>query len=449
MTDVANLRPAEPEQREEDAKEQLARAVVESTLREVSRVRGLAALRPVRTRVLPRDQLLTAVCTRMDQDVPTHVAEGTERLLLGLGVVPLAFDYRASLLTLLGAQLAGVYDPKDEVMLLASDLELEELRATLAHELVHALQDQHYDLGSRLEYREGEADAQSALHALAEGDATSAMADQMLAERGMTALGLSDAELYQQLRSSMESADGTEAVPRVIKQAIIAPYADGIALVHWARRRGGWAEVDRLWRRPLVSTEQLLHPDKLLVGEQPEQVPVPTADSAAMQLTYQDVMGELSVRLVFEQWMEGAAASRAAADWSGDRVGVFRSGDRYGVAWHIRYDDVAGARRGLVGFGAGVIAAAEHEHEALQQRAEDEVRWFRASRKRVDPAAAYRAVESGQACQMRSRRGPLAVVWRGREVVLVAGPYEGQPPRGAASDCARALAWADRVAGQG
>ncbi len=445
---AADLQAVEPEERQVGTDEQLARAAVERTLHEVTRLRGLAPLRPVRTRVVGRDELVSAVRERMDQDVPPQVVEGTERALLALGVVPIDFDYRASLLTLLGAQLAGVYDPEADVMLLASDLEEEELRATLAHELVHALQDQHYDLGRRLEYREGEADAQSALHALAEGDATSTMADQMLAQRGMTALDLSDAELSENLRSSLEAADGTQTVPRVIKQAIIAPYADGIALVHWARRRGGWEEVNRLWREPPVSTEQLLHFDKLSSGEQPEQVAVPVAAAAGMQLTYQDVMGELSLRLVFEQWMETSAAQRAASQWAGDRLAVFRSGDRHGVVWHVRYDDAAAARRGLVGFGAGVVAAAEHEREAAEETVDGGGTKGARSAERVDAAAAFRAVESGEGCQSRSRRGPLAVVLRGRDVVLVAGPHTGSPPREAAGNCASALAWAKRVAGQ-
>ena len=431
---------------EHESDAQLAREAVDIALREITRVRGLVPLHPVKSRVVDRHELVAVVRARMDQDMPPHVAEGTECLLLALGVVPLSFDYRASLLTLLGSQLAGVYDPKSKTMLLASDLSVDELHATLAHELVHALQDQHFDLGSRLEYREGEGDRQTALHALAEGDATSAMADQMLAGRGMNALDLSDAQLSESMRSSLEEAEGTQDVPRVIKRALISPYADGIALVNWARRRGGWPEVDRLWRDPPVSTEQLLHPEKWLAQENPEPVPVPVADGPGMQVTYQDVMGELSLQLVFEQWMESSAARRAAADWSGDRLAVLQEGERRAVVWHVRYDDPAAARRGLVGFGAGVVAAAEQEREAGPEDEEASAWWAAASPTVVDAARAFRAVESGQACQLRSPRGPFAVLVQGREVVLVAGPYVGAPPRQGDGDCSTALAWAARVA---
>ena len=73
------------------------------------------------------------------------------------------------LVKLLGAQLAGFYDPDEDRMYLAADLGEAERLATLAHELVHALQDQHYQLGRRLKYREGASDQQAALHALAAG----------------------------------------------------------------------------------------------------------------------------------------------------------------------------------------------------------------------------------------------------------------------------------------
>ena len=62
-------------------------------------------------------------------------------------------------------------------MYLASDLQDRAADATLAHELVHALQDQYYDLGPRLSYQPEANDRESAVQALAEGDATSAMMD--------------------------------------------------------------------------------------------------------------------------------------------------------------------------------------------------------------------------------------------------------------------------------
>lgn len=104
-------------------------------------------------------------------------------MLFALGVVPASFDYE-ELARVDGLAAGWFYDPKQKAMFLARDLPPAERSATLAHELVHALQDQHYDLEKRLKFREDSGDEQSAIHALAEGDATSAMLDHVLATRG-------------------------------------------------------------------------------------------------------------------------------------------------------------------------------------------------------------------------------------------------------------------------
>ena len=91
-------------------------------------------------------------------------------------------------------------------MYLASDLVDRAADATLAHELVHALQDQYYDLGSRLVYRAGANDEQSAFQALAEGDATSAMMDFMFAESGRRAIDVADDVFAAEVESSMSGS---------------------------------------------------------------------------------------------------------------------------------------------------------------------------------------------------------------------------------------------------
>ena len=69
----------------------------------------------------------------------------------------------------------GFYEPDDKTMYLAADLSDAERDETLAHELVHALQDQHYDLGPLFRHARDNEERVAAGHALAEGDATSAM----------------------------------------------------------------------------------------------------------------------------------------------------------------------------------------------------------------------------------------------------------------------------------
>ena len=85
--------------------------------------------------------------------------------------------------------------------------------ATLWHELVHSLQDQHFDLKPHSKYEAGKSDEQAAFSALAEGDATSAMADVMIAgaQPGATALDLPDELFIEQVNESVSSGPAATA----------------------------------------------------------------------------------------------------------------------------------------------------------------------------------------------------------------------------------------------
>jgi hypothetical protein len=357
----------------------------------------------------------------IEREVPAAAVVDEGEVLVALGVAPPGFDYMRATVALMSSELAGYYDPATKTMYLASDLPSTERFATLSHELVHALQDQHYDLGKLLAYQADQSDAQGALHALAEGDATSAMLDQMLASKEAKATDLSDELIGIQVRAAAQFTAKAGDVPEILRRSMIAPYIDGILFVHFLRRRAGWAEVDRIWKAPPESTEQLLHPEKLLAHEAPETIAVPAAPDAAWPAaSYTDVMGEQSVRLLVEEWLPRVPAAEAASDWSGDRVAVFRAGSRAAVGWHLRYDTRAAATRVAGALMRGVETQSPPGKRAATPR-----------------------------CAERSAVGPLLVAQRDRDIAVVAGPYErvGVATRSAAT-CTQAAAWATRILGK-
>ena len=127
--------------------------------------------------MISRQALLERIKKDLLVDLDEDLIEGTKELLFALNLTHADFDYFENLLLLYGTQLAGFYDPEAKEMVLLDDLGVEAQEATLWHELVHALQDQHFNIGELMKFRPGESDALAAAHALAEGDATSAMFD--------------------------------------------------------------------------------------------------------------------------------------------------------------------------------------------------------------------------------------------------------------------------------
>jgi len=410
-------------------------ALVDATLAQVSAARHLPPTGPVRSETIGRAELLERMKRELALDLEPPVLQGTTELLFALGAAGAELDYLGCLLSLLGSQLAGFYDPREKEMVLLDDLGTDIEQATLWHELVHGLQDQHYDLKRLMKWEPGRGDALSAVQSLAEGDAMSGMLEVSLAPTGRTALDLPDGMLNGSL-SMLEAMPEIAAVPRLLKRSIVAPYADGLAFVHALRRAGGWAAVDAAWRSPPSTTEQIIHPDKYRSHEVADTVapPGPPASGPADAI-YRDVLGEQALRLAMEEWVPNASAVEAASGWGGDAVAVFAAGERRAVALHVRFDDEAHARRGFEALTRGALRV---ESEAW---ASDRPPPF------VPATAAAPALKRGEVCQMRPQRGAFAAVRRGRDVGVALGPYQRSGAvTHADGDCVAALRWAHSIA---
>ena len=400
-----------------------ARRRVAQMLQRVAAFRHLAPRSSVESSVLPRAELLARVREHVRRQIPREVIESQGEFLIGLGLVPPDFDYEAGTLGLLEGELAGFYEPSDKTMYLAADLPEPVADATLAHELVHALQDQYYDLGGRLSYQPEGNDRESAVQAMAEGDATSAMMDVILAEGQRRATDVPDDLFAAGVEASLAGGPEGMKVPRVLRASLVVPYVDGVRFVHALRRRGDWGAVDDAWRVPPETTEQLLHLDKFDAREKGEEVPAAAPpEPQGWKAVYDDVFGEQGLRIAMEEWTSKRVAAGAAAGWGGDRGTVFRAGARFAVAWQVRFD---AGKRG--------------EPDAEAQEA------FRA----VAAAIRRGATGGGSVCTERGPLGPWAVARKGRDVVIVAGPYRREGAR-VDSDavCAQTTRWAADILGR-
>lgn len=415
--------PAEGQLSPKDAK-QFAR-----TLAKVSEMRGIVSTKPVPGVKLEREQLVARVKDKALREYPPESLRREGMLLQIVGLAPRSFDYLGEMLKLLGAQLEGFYEPKNGTMYLASELRGPEARATLAHELVHALQDQKWDLRRRSDYKPGHGDESMALACLAEGDATSLMLDFVMGP-DKSALEIPSEALREFMTTGMNMGDDIQTVPHILRSTLVAPYIEGVGLVHEMRRKGGWRQVDRVWERPPATTEQVLHPEKWESNEAALVVAAPTAIAIGdgWKKDDEDTYGELGFALTFAEWMVDADARTAASGWGGDRTAVYSKGDELAYAVHVRYD----------------AAERPERPDALAERAFDKL--VPALRKALGtPAIADAAV----VCFERKELGPLLFTRRGRELVMIAGAANATGGAwSSASTCRAAKTWADEVSAQ-
>ena len=336
------VREAQPASSSSGADGELQRAAAE-----VAQLRKLAVLEAIRSVRLPREALAEKVRFQMVRDTPEEWVEGQTRLLRLLGLVPDDFDYVTAFVRLLEHQLAGFYDPAKKTMFVASDLPRLGEQETVIHELVHALQDQHFRLGAELEARLDAPDALTALHLLAEGDAMSVTLAAQLAAQGVALERLDERLVAEHLRRSLE--DVHPEMPGIVKRAAVAPYVDGFAFVQALRREGGWARVDEVWKRPPRSTEQALHPEKYRRDEGWQNLkPLGAGPWSKCRLVHTGMLGEQALALVLEEWLSADDARTTSAGWDGDRASVFDCGSAgEGLVWRLAYDDEASRETAL------------------------------------------------------------------------------------------------------
>ena len=306
---------------------------------QVPPIRGLEPRQPVQVRLLERSAAARELRAIFERDTPPAEFAAQEGLLKRLGLVPAELDLKALVLELLTVQVLGFYDPKTgQMTVLSRTGKLGPLeRVVLAHEYTHALQDQHFDLEELQRDEATEGDRALARRALVEGDAT------LLMSR-WSARHLTPDEAGQLLDTTNDAEQRRvlERTPEFLRRQLSFPYAEGAIFVAQLFTRDGWKAVDRAFRDPPESTEQILHAEKYFDRERPVRVELPAAEAAlgsGWRRTVIDTFGELNVSLWLDVALGVGRANRAAAGWAGDRMASYENpGGGWAIAWETAWD---------------------------------------------------------------------------------------------------------------
>ncbi|HEV2067060.1 MAG TPA: hypothetical protein VGR08_09485 [Thermomicrobiales bacterium] len=309
---------------------------------QMEEIRELELLQPINVSTKTRSELQDETRQDLETDYPILDRQNDQRVLEAFGLIDEDQEIGEVYVELLGEQIAGYYDPEtDEMVVVSDDAAGSELSAsnevTYAHEVVHALQDQHFDLESYSDQRiEGSDDESLAITSLIEGDATAAQIQYIIANPGLIA----------ELSGDMDAIDaGSEALdtaPQIISATLLFPYRQGQTFVDAILAEEGWDAVNDAYASPPVSTEQILHPEKYLAGELPVAVPMPNiAEGLGTGWTTFDTntMGEFQISVILSDGEVSARqAEQAAAGWGGDTYTVVGTEDQNVIAWNSVWD---------------------------------------------------------------------------------------------------------------
>ena len=304
---------------------------------EVSDIRELPVEEDVVEAFLSREDLQADLLATIDEDYPEADRRADEQLLIAFGMLPEGSDLGDLYVDLYSEQIAGYYDPEaDELFVITGEDELSALdEVTYAHEVVHALQDQAFDLESIREPFMDNDDTILAITALIEGDATVTQIDYLLGNPVL----LAD---FSTEIGDLPPSPVLDAAPAVIRDSLLFPYEAGQVFVAALREEDDWATVDAAYEDLPMSTEQILHPEKYTT-ERDDPIAVELTDlsdtlGTGWEVLDENTFGEYQIRLMLQGELSDGDAEDAAAGWGGDRYALYGDDADQVIVWQSVWD---------------------------------------------------------------------------------------------------------------
>jgi len=295
----------------------------------VERLRELEFRRQPKLERVSEDEMNELVLEEFEAAYPAGAEDSEERLLAALGAISSGSDLNALREQTLESQVAGFYDPRSKRLAVLADEDPGVLeRIVLAHELEHALVDQHFGLPTEWEVGITHGDRILAEAALIEGDAS-------LVE-----------ELYLTQHASVQELLGATSVlfelqleelarvPDFLQREFVFPYVAGAEFACALRVKGGWEALDRAYRDPPRTSAEILFPERY--GTAPADPPDPNPPGSPWRLELEGEFG--AAPLLWLMKAPGDDRERAvpraraiSAAWAGGELRLWSDGEATAV----------------------------------------------------------------------------------------------------------------------
>ena len=298
---------------------------------QVGRFRGIPVGQPIVKTFAKREEIEKRLLELANALNPPSQVEVDQKALVKLGLIPRSFALAEFLRRTALLSTVSLYDPRTKTLYIADflagieDDEVEdEIVVSLVMNLVHALQDRHFNLTPYSVRVEGNDDASMARLALVLGDALAVLVDYSVSSQLLSPAQVSDVDLS--FRHEIESQLG-EDVPEALREINVFPAVAGFKFMRSFRKWNSLDDATRLYSDFPRSTEQFMHPEKYLAQRDDPTIvewqPPPMDLSAPWKRIDTNVLGELSLYLVLNRFIERHKAVRASQGWDGDRLEVF------------------------------------------------------------------------------------------------------------------------------
>lgn len=239
---------------------QQAEALVREMSAVVEKIRGLKFKTPVQMKIVngatARESFKSKIEAR-DEEQMRYVQEA----YLHLGLIPKTANLLTDYLKLAEEGVDGYYEPGTKVFYLLDHVSPDEVKGVMAHELTHALEDQHYDLKAVAKQAQGDDDRGTAISALIEGSAMLVMLSYLDMEMRKGKVVVREVE-----KSEGKRVERLKSAPSFTQRSLMLPYTLGFTFLlrgdlgNWFRGGILASNIDYAYNHPPQSTRHILHP---------------------------------------------------------------------------------------------------------------------------------------------------------------------------------------------
>src|SRR5438034_1168924 len=339
-------------------------AAADEVLQEMSEITGLKLITPLKKSLRSREEIRAYVIKQMNEEKNPAERYADARTAEAFGLLPRGFDLDTFMVNVLTEQVEGLYDPRAQEFYIADWIPIGDQRMVMAHELTHALEDQHFQIEKWVKAARPNDDAELAREAVLEGSATAAMIDYLLKDTGRSLRDLPDFD-PEMLIGDLGNTPAMAKAPQFLKDALLFPYFTGMRFTKNALGQAGWDDLPALFTKPPVSTQQIMHPELFRTGKAPAAVELPVSEKllrGSWKRLDENALGEFGWKEVLQQFLGKDRAAPLAAEWAGDRYALFEdtSTKKLLLVYRLRLSSAEAAAR----FFGQYSEALEKKHDA-------------------------------------------------------------------------------------
>jgi hypothetical protein len=319
-------------------------------LQDLHEITGFRIKHRVPAEIITRDKVKEFLEQRMKEASSPEEIRVEELTLKKFGLVPQDFDLAKNTVDLLTEQAAAFYDFHRKRMFITDWTPSATREPALVHELGHALADQNVNLEKFIKQGQKSDDGSLARLAVMEGQASWLMAEYLARKVGQS-LATSPV-LLNTMAHSIESGASEfpvfESEPLYLRETLVFPYSQGLLFQNAVYERMKQKAFGEVFRRPPVSTQQILHPDTYFSGLEPARPALPQLpDAHGYKRIADGTVGELDHAVLLEQYAGREESTAVSPHWRGGAYALLehRSPERVVLLYAVEWDDAVSAGR--------------------------------------------------------------------------------------------------------